>query len=185
LAVKFRNGNSKGNVICLHGPPGVGKTSIAKSIAKALGRSFTRISLGGMSDESELRGHRRTYMASMPGLIIRALIQAKSNNPVILLDEIEKIGRGHKGNPEHALLEILDPSQNSSFVDHYVAMPVDLSKVMFICTANSLEMSGPLLNRMELIEVPGYSREEKMEIAKNHLIPLQVRENGVEGLAEF
>lgn len=138
LAVRFRNGNSKGNIICLHGPPGVGKTSIAKSIAKALGKEFTRVSLGGMNDEAELRGHRRTYVAAMPGVIIRALIKAKANNPVILLDEIEKMGTSYKGNPEHALLEILDPSQNSSFKDHYVGIPVDLSKVLFICTANSL-----------------------------------------------
>ena len=111
-----------------------------------------------MSDEAELRGHRRTYVAALPGVVIRALIKAKSNNPVILLDQIEKLGKSYKGDPEHALLEILDPSQNSSFVDHYVGMPVDLSKVMFICTANSLELSGPLLNRLELIEVPGYTR---------------------------
>ena len=149
LAVRFRGGNTKGNVLCLCGPPGVGKTSIVKSIAEAMGRKFARISLGGVTDEAELRGHRRTYVAALPGVIMRTLIKTKSNNPVILLDEVEKMGKSYKGDPAHVLLEVLDPSQNSSFVDHYVAMPYDLSKVLFICTANSTdEMSHPLLNRL-------------------------------------
>lgn len=185
LAVRFRSGSSRGSVLCLHGPPGVGKTSIAQSIARAAGRAFARVALGGMGEEAELRGHRRTYVAARPGVIVQALVQAKSSNPVILLDEIDKLGGGQHAGPEHALLEILDPSQNSAFVDHYVALPLDLSRVMFICTANSLQLSAPLRDRLEAIAVPGYSREERAEIARAHLIPRQVRENGVEGLAEF
>ena len=137
LAVRFRGGNTKGNVLCLCGPPGVGKTSIAKSIANAMGRKFAKVSLAGVIDEAELRGHRRTYTAALPGAIIRTLINTKSSNPVILLDEIDKLGQSQKGSPANALLEILDPSQNSSFIDHYVALPYDLSKVLFVCTANN------------------------------------------------
>jgi len=181
LAVINHTNNPCGSVLCLLGAPGVGKTSIAKSIAEATGRSFVRLSLGGMKDESELRGHRKTYVGAMPGRIVTALRQAKSSNPLILLDEIDKIGADYKGDPASALLEILDSEQNMAFRDNYLEIGIDLSKVLFLATANDTStIPSPLLDRMEILELSSYTAEEKFNIAKNHLLPKQIKKHGLE-----
>src|SRR6056297_464572 len=184
LAVQQRSKKLKGPIMCLVGPPGVGKTSLGKSVAKATGREFIRISLGGVRDESEIRGHRRTYIGSMPGKIIQALKKAKTTNPLILLDEIDKMGQDFRGDPASAMLEVLDPEQNSTFVDHYLEVEYDLSNVMFLTTANSYNMPGPLLDRMEIISLAGYTEDEKREIAKQHLVEKQMKNHGLKA-SEF
>ncbi|XP_077551609.1 lon protease homolog, mitochondrial-like [Haemaphysalis longicornis] len=180
IAVSQLKGTTQGKILCFYGPPGVGKTSIARSIARALNREYFRFSVGGMTDVAEIKGHRRTYVGAMPGKLIQCLKKTKTENPLVLIDEVDKIGRGYQGDPSSALLEVLDPEQNSNFLDHYLDVNVDLSKVLFICTANVTDtIPEPLKDRMEMIEVSGYVAEEKMAIAERYLIPQARTHSGI------